>query len=437
MTMPMKITIPSLSSCWRISTIFNQAKLEQSTNKTFYKWKEEGFSYIDAETKNIHELTVFDLFDYTPSVDTIFNPEMTGCSFRISGKFVVRHISSSDCYNISKIEKYIQKHYLCYKITSINPTAQLEAYEYAVSPSYVGMIYRVNLNTGIFQNSNVFSAFVHKHNSSNYYDSLFAQEHYRPPMKRKENPTAHVNIRVSYQEVSIERLRPPYDTKCQDYNHFDSNTEYKLHLLNDQTVDRLHRVTTFMQLKERSNYTMVSPEQFRNETFLMEFNRLIEDQRNAFGNPACDFTLLISSSVYSEGQLLSISVYWPRDPSIAIAYEPEQEINEFLIYVCSVIGIWYGLSMMSIFDGIKYFAYGNGGGLFSMSFETDQPVGANQLVSDQLKRGMNTVKNQQRIQSLQLDMIRGEMCSLKIGLKRVESGSMNNFMKYYNRKYNR
>lgn len=433
MNMPMKITIPSLSSCWRISTIFNQTKLEQSTNETFYEWKEDGFSYIDKETKNIHELSVSDLFDYTPDVDTIFDPEKIGCTLRISGKFIVRHSFSPHCYNISEIEKYIQKHYLCYKITSINPTAELEAYEYAVSPSYVGMIYKVNLNTEIFQNSNVFSAFVHKHNSSNYYDSLFAQEHYRPPMKRTENPTAHVNIRVSYQEVSIQRLRPPYDTKCRDYNHFHSNTEYKLHLLNDQTAHRFRRVTTFMQLKEHSNYSMISPEQFRNETFLKEFNQLIEDQKNKFGNPACDFTLLISSSAYSEGKLLSISVYWPMDPSIVIAYEPEQETNEFLIYVCSVVGIWYGLSMMSIFNGIKCVAYGSGHGLLSMSFETDQPVRANQLVSDQLTRGMNTMKNQQRIQSLQLDMIRGEMFSLRIDLKRIESRSMNIFMKYYNR----
>ena len=321
--MPMKITIPSLSTCWLIWTIFNVSKLESNMNRVFYQWHEPGFSWIDSEYGSINDLTVSDVFDYAPDIGSIIDPNFPGCSLRISGEFVVKHLEASKCYRISHIEKYIQKHYMCYKISSIGPNSTLEAYEYAVSPSFVGIIFKINLDPNIFKYSDVFSAYVHNNKSSNYYDSLFASEHYRPPINKELWNDKYVNTRVSYQEVIIKRLKPPYDTHCEDYYNFSSNTEYKLYLLNNLTSDKLDRVTTFMQLKELSYYVVVSPLNYRNATFMKEFTKLINREKNSFGNPTCDFMLLISSSKYYEGKLLSIGVFWPRDPGIEISYQPE------------------------------------------------------------------------------------------------------------------
>ena len=434
MEMPLKITVPSLSSCWLIPTIFNQTRLELSTGRTFRGWSEPGFSWFDNESEDKNELTVSDIFDYTPNPEEIFDATSPACSIRIKDQFVVKHLMKPVCMKITLIEKYIQKHYMCYKMKSIRPNESLQAYEYAVSPSFVGMIFKVHLNREIFKESNVFSAFVHNNVSSDYYDSLFASEHFRPPPENRSVwNEKFVNVRVSFQEVMIKRLPPPYNTMCEDYRQFYTNTELKMSLLNNRTMDRLNRVTTFMQLWEPLNYPMVSPSNFRDKVFLKEFNQIIKNQTDEYGRPACYFSLLISSSGYHEGPKLSISVYWPRDPRIEILYQPEQEMNEFLIYVCSVIGIWYGLSMMSVSDGIKFIFYGPGTEWFRRRTSPADRVG-NQLVSDhQVTRETNTIRNQIRNQTLILDQIRGQMFSFKIKLDHVEAASINHYLRKYNR----
>ena len=82
--------------------------------------------------------------------------------------------------------------------------------------------------------------------------------------------------------------------------------------------------------------------------------------------------------------------------------------------------------MMSIFDGIKYLfcnrdIFKNNG---YDSYDRNQNI-------DNIARSTSTIRNH----TLQLDHLRGQMLSFKINLDRVEAGTLNSYIKYYNQKF--
>ena len=43
----------------------------------------------------------------------------------------------------------------------------------------------------------------------------------------------------------------------------------------------------------------------------------------------------------------SFAVYWPIEETTTLTYVPQQDLIDYIVYVCSSIGIWFGLSLYS------------------------------------------------------------------------------------------
>lgn len=51
-----------------------------------------------------------------------------------------------------------------------------------------------------------------------------------------------------------------------------------------------------------------------------------------------------------------IGVYWPQDYFIRIDHVEDQLLIDFIVYICSSIGIWFGLSFCSLLTPAQKFS---------------------------------------------------------------------------------
>lgn len=69
---------------------------------------------------------------------------------------------------------------------------------------------------------------------------------------------------------------------------------------------------------------------------------------------SCRFEYQVPKIVFKELNRVLVHVNWPQDPGIATFTVADHAIIDYLIYICSSIGIWLGLSAYSILELIGH-----------------------------------------------------------------------------------
>ena len=196
----------------------------------------------------------------------------SGCSIRLPNALVPSYPYSraQDCYRMFDIKKYIHRNFVCYifdpKIVSAR--VKLELSEYSLSPHSPGIIYRIFLNQNIFKNNSQFVAVAHSESTVKHYDSAFSYVMYN------EARAKYVNIGVSFQAITLQRLRHPYDTNCIMCEPFHSCADYDMERIRNLTIQKLARVPTFSPLYDDTlPQPLLTAKHLLNATFLREFHK--------------------------------------------------------------------------------------------------------------------------------------------------------------------
>ena len=208
------------------------------------------------------------------------------------------------------------------------------------SPSYPGMISMYFLNES-FLNHETFSIYVHSESSSDLYDSVFAIEN-------RINFAQTKVITAVFTPVTHRRLPPPFDTMCRMLPGSLTGGEILFRKLNRITMAQLGHVHTLEHVYERYQYPMITPFSLKNTTFHDQFMDL---KLKTFGTSSfagCTFVYNVPQTMSQEGERIGIVLNWPQDSGIEVDSVPNQETIDFLIYILSSIGIWFGWSILSI-----------------------------------------------------------------------------------------
>ena len=156
---------------------------------------------------------------------------------------------------------------------------------------------------------------------------------------------------VSFREFDRKKVGPPYYPICNsEIDKYGSKFELRFIRANGKTIAKNNIVTPFAQIFDSNSTCYVSSYiDFMNDTFVDMINDVILKE---WPISACKHKLFVVTTDYYEDQKTSTSVFWPASEKYMIIHVPDQELIDYVVYVCSCVGIWFGLSIYSIYDSI-------------------------------------------------------------------------------------
>lgn len=236
---------------------------------------------------------------------------------------------------------------ICYHFSlKVSPKERLLVEEYSLSPSTSGLIFNVFMDRKIFGDVDYYSTFLHGQKTSKLFDSMFTPKRFYFLIP---NATYDfMNIDTTFSSVRINYLPPPYDTACRNIDGHISATGYYFTQLRKKVQDELHLVDTFTPVYEPSQYPLLGMEYLINQTFLAELNRIRKSVKRP--PPVCNIEYYVSRLTLGASTNIVISVYWPEEYATNVEYFEDQGWIDYIVYICSSIGIWFGLSFCSLLN---------------------------------------------------------------------------------------
>lgn len=336
MSNPVNIQLPSISVCWNLIDILNKSALYVDTGIRLT-------SNFDLEFwRTVENISISDYFKYTPANDTVLH-ERIGCSFRNSKSFALHQPrpSASDCYRVYNITKYIHRSMMCYLISWREEQPRVFVEEYALAPDMAGMIQRFFFDAKLFETVQYYSAYVHGPGTSKLFDSMFT-----PKRHHNRNSSGILVVDMTYSSVETTFLPAPYATKCRTVPGYESRTHLFFSDVRKKIIQKLKHIDSFTAIYKTSSYPLLEMSSLTNKTQLKILNGIIENEE--ISPLFCHDNYYVSRQTIGSGDYVTIGVNWPEDYFTEIDHSPGQLLIDYIVYICSSIGIWFGFSFCSL-----------------------------------------------------------------------------------------
>ena len=157
--------------------------------------------------------------------------------------------------------------------------------------------------------------------------------------------------RITYRGVDLIFAQAPYDTNCNpNFDQIGSGTEAFFNRVNKKSVELYGFALPYVRItNESSDIRLTTKDDFKNETFRGIISSLLKRDSP---QSSCFAKYHVTTVKRPESHKLSASMYWPIAETLVYKYVPSQEVIDFVVYICSCIGIWFGLSAHSFMHGI-------------------------------------------------------------------------------------
>lgn len=228
---------------------------------------------------------------------------------------------------------------------------QETAIEYNLSPVDAGILYVLYLSPKVFGQVGRILAYVHGVETDPFEDSFFARQ-----SGVTISETTGTSGLVSFKEIRSKRLQAPYSSNCINMNNGVSVTHFFTDLMNYRSIKRLNKACGFTQLFQGkySNYSLITDDDYKNETFRKLFNHIMREEIWLYERYTCLIQAYLSTMTTksievtnSSDYRLIVQVSWPSLHSTKMHDEPLQTILDYLIYIGSSLGFWFGFSVLS------------------------------------------------------------------------------------------
>ena len=405
MYLPLSSSPPSMSTCWRLVDVLKLDVLKVKFGIKLTRVSDPSFKWNDYYHK-MGQISVGSILRLlTPSIDEVFARDSITCVDRANHR--INYNNDTTCKHKFKIRKFLQREYVCYKFKPMFMDKLLKVTDYSLSSDYQGLIYRLYFNIDLFDGIEVLTAYVHEEDSEPLFDSLYSSQFSMAEKDRSNSKTQKFpKFKTSYQVVRIELLKPPYDTKCRDYPFHGSHTKYKLSWINNQTRSGLNRTIPYIQSYDQSNQSpLLLYHDFSNQSIVKPFNQLMKKSESIDLQEACIIKSVIPISNLMVDKEITFTIYWPVNIHVFIATTIKSTILDFIIYCSSCLGLWFGLSVYSMIDGIKViierFKESNNSTVTPTAINKSPP---SDILSQQIKRKINVIEMKMRHQLMLRDM---------------------------------
>lgn len=349
---PDELSLPDLNFCVRYIDIF---EYERFTSKTGVKITFNPHNVTTKRVQTAEITTISELFDYTPSVDDLFND----CVIKKPSSHQYVEKVGKDCYTLFSVTKYYVQEYICYRF-HLKPYANSTYYynNLAYSLTHQGMIYAIGLKLTVFRPVNRFKAIISENGPKFFPTKSIA---FAPDLLRNYNETTKLAqysyFKASYGYLFNNLLPPPYPTKCRHYasdTNFVNQPDCRMKCLTKLTLKSFNKVPFAYIISEKVNYRHLSLIDILNNSTELDKDELECRDKCAF-NDCIDYLSFTYVSQEENGRDendFRFQVSIPREPFVSVLYLPKIEFSELLIYVLSCVGTWFGVSIISL-DPVK------------------------------------------------------------------------------------
>ena len=336
---------PSITFCVRYPAILDRSKHDKYGIHPRYRFNSKEMF------KDMSKLTIKDVFDLTPDASEV----ILSCQYRENYyQLFLTPYNRTDCYSLFHVTKYQEGGFICYQLRTKTPDNKFHCSQAALSHNADKEFYYILLHQRFLaSNAMKFISFIPTANnvsvlsmpeiSRSYYvfKLRYASD---PPETSKEN-----TFRVYGDVYTVTSLPKPYDTDCTEETeeHFPlchrkcNIAAFKRHGYfpsNEYTI-------TPLQMKH------LNPEALLNKTLVRDIKSESEACLKKCSRKGCNYWYSVTSvETFSHlnDDTISLGSTCSNRPSLRIQFLPRITVMEFVMYVSSALGIWFGTSILSI-----------------------------------------------------------------------------------------
>lgn len=347
---PVQLDAPDTSICIRYSDVFD--------TKTYSHVNSIKIDAKIATTSLKHELgkivTIQDVFNYTPKIGSI----LSSCLIRLPKNYGYKRYSESyKCQHLFNVHKFYIQDEVCYMFTLISSKDQTYQYHnLGQALSKPGIFYQVTLS-GRFNNTKIGKVVIHRSTWTPFTSISFAPSFntMTESMERGWKRDMNNKFFATYTMFSQQRLPSPFVSNCLDYEKIgiasrslclkECITKESIQffglvpfsVISLEPVKRRHMTTLYLYKNSSAEKVLDSLE----DKCKLKCHQL--DCNNTYF-----MTKLIPSLTSLEQDGLSFVITAPRSAFYIITNSPASSLTEYLVYVSSCLGIWFGFSFMDL-----------------------------------------------------------------------------------------
>lgn len=295
----------------------------------------------------LSKYTVKQILERTPNASHFIR----NCRLRNQTSTVMR-FSGRECHSsFFRVTKSVNSEFLCY---SIQPSRQLAYYlpDVVSSLRFKYEIFTIDVNPDIANSAHLISVIGYTPDDEPNHDWPLNSRNYGRKHIKKSN--VDVVIYMSKASTSTDLLPHPYDTNCVDID-----VEFCYESCLSHKMKQINRVSWSDFISEPMNIIMSSETDQLNssmrrmiDTFTKKCNDMCQMHQ------ACHIRFSTTQSELNETPFLEntavISFVTPTKADEFIETVPSLTLTEYIVYISSVFGIWFGLSVVH-FNPVKLF----------------------------------------------------------------------------------
>lgn len=338
--MPAILPTPALVVCLRFIDIMKRTKASEYGLNISIPIRDEDL--ISEYSK----WTVEQAFNLTPGI----NETLDQCQVRRAKDDKLEIFrKKEECYSRFFIRKYFMQNFICYDL-ELETLPHFHPQKIGYSSIYPWMIFAVKLDSSLNDAKHIMFVVYTKspHDPTNLplYSRYFGEKVLKypdlPPYDLKSN-----YYRINYEMTIVRQLEAPYDTNCVWKNGSAECTR-------DCLISRMRKIsrvpdtqiiTEPVDLKPQSQLDLDDP------ILSHEILAIYQDCTSSCLSLPCSYSFC---SPYARDDIYQlndtqvwIDLMTPSGPVITIESIPVTDLVEFLVYMLSSLGIWFGLSFMS------------------------------------------------------------------------------------------
>lgn len=336
---PTEHQAPNIAVCMRYTDVLDAGRLreEKGLDLDLAQGNETIMQELTAK------LTIADLFEFTPPIDKIFS----GCDYRKRGSSLVVSEDGNQCNRIYNVSKFYLQEFICYRFgLTDSPKYNFDAI--SSSLYFSGMLYQLRLNRTIFRSLEILKLIAFYGDYPSFSAKLAKSTH--ADFDQQTNLSYYNSFTVTFTLYETQLLPRPYDTNCNDSDTWTGQDIGSAICLQNCLLQALSKIkrTPFsgiisdpLKLSHFSGLDFEDPDK----------RKLFENENSACRQPCsyreCEFYYTTTDVLKERGSQkeLWVKVMITYVPAVKINTDARTSFSEYLIYVCSCLGTWFGLSI--------------------------------------------------------------------------------------------
>lgn len=327
------VPAPSVSLCWNFFDLINLEEVEKKSGKTL----KPPFSNEEKD-EVVSIATVKNIFEWTPPDMDIIE----SCFIRNGNSFSSKVLIGKDCDHEFRVEKFYHREFVCYHFQLTNFTTY-SLYQTLYTSNKPGTFFEIDLKKDVFSKGSFYSPTVHSPGTSALFD-ISLSYYFRRSVDDSTGEHEVEKIHNSFFTITIMRLPPPYDTNCLPSTS--TNTDKILSCLDEHSMEKLGKLSGSQIVRKPEEKFILNPQEL--EKYGEELDSFLKVCKNSISQLACKRYHTSTETQVSESDKLTLSVEWPKSPDFTTISYPKMGFLELVIYQMSSVGIWFGISFLSV-----------------------------------------------------------------------------------------